>query len=55
MYIGNIGNNWSHRNSKKGLKKHLEATSGIHSIDSQQKAAILGTSQVILKVLLAVN
>jgi hypothetical protein len=35
--------NWSHWNSKKGLKKNLEAIPGKHSIDSLQKAAILGT------------
>jgi len=50
-----IGNNWSHRNSKKkrGLMTNLEALPGTHSTDSQQKAAILGTSHVIPKVLQA--
>jgi hypothetical protein len=38
--------------ARKGLKKHLEATPEKHSIDSLQKtAAMLGTSQIILKVL----
>ena len=33
------------------LKKNLEAVPGKHSIDSLQKAAILGTSHIIRKVL----
>jgi hypothetical protein len=35
----------------KGLKRNLDAVPGKHSIDSRQKAAVLGTSQVIVKVL----
>jgi hypothetical protein len=35
----------------KGLRKHLEAIAGKHSIDSLQKAAVLGTSHIIRKVL----
>jgi hypothetical protein len=35
----------------KGLKKNVEAIPGKHSIDSLQKAAILGTSHIIRKVL----
>jgi hypothetical protein len=35
----------------KGLTKNLEAIPGKHSIDSQQKPAILGTSHIIWKVL----
>jgi hypothetical protein len=35
----------------KGLKKNLEAVPGKHSVDSLQKAAILGTSHIIRKVL----
>jgi hypothetical protein len=35
----------------KGLKKHLEAIPGKHSIDSLQKTAVLGTSHVMRKVL----
>jgi len=35
----------------RSLRKHLEAIPGKHSIDSQQKTAILGTSHVIRKVL----
>ena len=44
------GNNWSHRNSiykKKGLRKYLEAIPGKHSVDPQQKIALLGTSHTI--------
>ena len=33
------------------LRKNLEAVPGKHSIDSVQKAAILGTSHIIRKVL----
>ena len=33
------------------LKKNLEAVPGTHSIDSLQKAAVLGTSNIIRKVL----
>jgi hypothetical protein len=36
---------------KTGLKKNLEAIPGKHPIDSLQKAAILGTSHIIRKVL----
>ena len=35
----------------RSLKKNLEAVPGIHSIDSLQKTAILGTSHIIRKVL----
>jgi hypothetical protein len=35
----------------KGLRKHLEAIPGKHSIDSLQKTAVLGASHVIRKVL----
>jgi hypothetical protein len=35
----------------KGLKKYLETIPGKHSIDSLQKTAVLGTSQIIMKVL----
>jgi hypothetical protein len=35
----------------KGLKKRLEAIPGKHSTDSLQKAAVLGTSHIIMKVL----
>jgi hypothetical protein len=35
----------------RGLRKNLEAIPGKHSIDSPQKAAILGTSHIIWKVL----
>jgi hypothetical protein len=46
------GNNWSHRNSNKKMKRriwnpYLEK----NSIDSLQKTAILGTSQIMWKVL----
>jgi len=34
----------------KGFKKHLEAIPGNHSIQSLQKAVILGTSHTIWKV-----
>ena len=34
-----------------GLKKSLEAIPGKHSTDSLQKAAVLGTSHIIRKVL----
>jgi hypothetical protein len=45
------GNEWSHRKGNKRLKRNLEAIRGNHSIDSLQKAAILGTSHIIRKVL----
>jgi hypothetical protein len=35
----------------KGLKKTLEAILGEHSIYSQQKLAVLGTSHIIREVL----
>ena len=35
----------------RSLGKNLEAVPGKHSIDSQQKTAILGTSHIIRKVL----
>ena len=35
----------------RSLRKNLEAVPGIHSIDSLQKTAILGTSHIIRKVL----
>jgi hypothetical protein len=37
----------------KSLQKYLETIPGQHSIDSLQKAAILGTSHIIRKVLQA--
>jgi hypothetical protein len=42
-------NNWSHWNSNEKLNKNLEAIPRKHSIDSQQKTAILGTSHIIRK------
>ena len=33
----------------KGLKKHLKAIPGKHSIDSPQKTAVLGTSHRVRK------
>jgi hypothetical protein len=35
----------------RSLRKNLEAVPGKHSISSLQKTAILGTSQIIQKVL----
>jgi len=35
----------------RSLRKNLEAVPGKHSIDSQQKTALLGTSHIIQKVL----
>jgi hypothetical protein len=35
----------------RSLKKNLEAEPGKHSIDALQKAAMLGTSHIIRKVL----
>jgi len=35
----------------RSLRKYLEDIRGKHSIDSLQKTAILGTSQIIRKVL----
>ena len=43
------GNNWSHWNSNEKL--NLEAIPGRHSTDSLQKTAILGTSNIIRKLL----
>ena len=51
IYDHTINNNWSGRNTNKGLKNILEAISGKHSIDSSQNTAILGTSHVMPKVL----
>ena len=45
------GNNLNEWNSNKTLKKNLKAIPGIHSIDSLQSTAILGTSHIIRKVL----
>jgi len=42
-------NNWSQ--VMRSLRKNLETVPGKHSIDSQQKTAILGTSLIIQKVL----
>jgi len=39
------------QNSNKSLKRNLEAIRGNHSIDSLQKAAVLGTSHIIREVL----
>jgi len=36
---------------KRSLRKNLEAVPGKHSIDSVQNTAILGTSDIIRKVL----
>jgi hypothetical protein len=36
---------------KKGFKKLLDAMPGKHSVDSLQKADVLGTSHIIRKVL----
>jgi hypothetical protein len=35
----------------RGLRKHLEAIAGKHSIDLLQKTAVLGTSHIVRKVL----
>jgi hypothetical protein len=35
----------------RSLRKNLEAVPGKHSVDSQQKTSILGTSHIIRKVL----
>ena len=35
----------------RSVRKHVEAVPGKHSIDSQQKTAIYGTSHIIRKVL----
>jgi hypothetical protein len=44
-------NNWSHWNSNEKLKEKFGSCTGKHSIVSLQKAAILGTSHIIRKVL----
>jgi uncharacterized HAD superfamily protein len=49
------GNNWSHRNTKKVLKKNLETTPVKHSINSLKKDNNIGTSHTIRKVLQAEN
>jgi hypothetical protein len=47
-----IGNNWSHRNSNKGLKEeNVEAIPRKYSVISLQKTAVLGTSHIIREVL----
>ena len=43
--------NGATRIAMRSLRKNLEAVPGKHSIDSQQKTAILGTSHIIRKVL----
>jgi hypothetical protein len=45
------GNNWCHRSSKKGLKKHLEDIPRNHSMVSLQQPAMLGTSHIVLEIL----
>ena len=58
-YIKNIedemydhtGNNWNQWNSNKILKKNLKTVPVNHSVDSLQSTAILGTSNIIRKVL----
>jgi len=45
------GNNWSHLNVTKCLRKNVEAIPGKHPVDSLQKTAVLGTSHVIWEVL----
>jgi predicted Ser/Thr protein kinase len=45
-------NNWSHTGVvTRSLRKNMEAVPGKHSIDSLQKAAVLGTSHIIRKAL----
>ena len=51
IYDHTINNNWSVRNSNKGLKNILEAIPGKHSINSSQNTAIQGTSHVMPEVL----
>jgi hypothetical protein len=50
MYVY-TGNNWSHRNSNEIFNEILEAIPGKYSTDSLQKAAVLGTSHIIRKIL----
>ena len=45
------GNNWSHLNVIKRLRKNVEAIPGKHSVVSLQKTAVLGTSHIIREVL----
>ena len=45
------GNNCSHRHSNKRFKKNFEVIPGKRSIDSVQKTVVLGTANVIRKVL----
>jgi hypothetical protein len=45
------GNNWSHRNSNRRLKKNLEAIPGKHSVESLHMTAVLAISHIIRKVL----
>ena len=47
IYVHTISNNWSVRNTNKGLKNILEVIPGKHSIDSPQNTAVLGTSHVM--------
>jgi hypothetical protein len=44
-------NNWKHRNSNKMFKGKFGAVPGKRSIDLAQPTVILGTSQIIRKVL----
>ena len=46
MY-GYTGNNWSHWNSNKGLKKNLESIPRKNLIDPLKQTAVLGTSYIM--------
>jgi hypothetical protein len=51
IYDHIVNNNWSVRNTNKGLNNILEVIPGKLSIDSPQNTAILGTSHLMPKVL----
>jgi len=51
IYDHTINNNWSVRNTNKGLKNILEVIPRNHSIDSPHNTAILGTSHIKRQVL----
>jgi len=51
LHNNNNNNNNATGIVTRSLRKNLETVPGKHSIDSLQKAAILGTSHIIRKVL----
>jgi hypothetical protein len=51
LKLRNGGGSGNNNNNNNNNNKYLETIPGKHSIDSLQKAAVLGTSHIIRKVL----